>query len=88
VTILPGGGWQAVFYPNAEEGRDVVLVVLPVVCFVEKDLEFLPMVPNDFECLARKLVFASTMPGFVGLATPGTDVQDEWKEWKKAAETR
>lgn len=81
MTTIPGDGWRAVFW----DANASTLVVVPVVVFAEREGEFLPFVPNNFDCYARKLVFASIMHGFVGLAQPGSDVQADWKDWERAA---
>ena len=81
MTTIPGDGWRAVFWDSVGD----ILVVVPVVCFAEREGEFLPFVPNNFDCYARKLVFASIMHGFVGLAQPGSDVHADWTGWERAA---
>lgn len=90
-SLHPATGWTAVFFDGE------TILTTPVVFFAVCDeLEYKlgttnvpavwPLVPDHHGYRAGALVPAPIMEGFVGLASPGEDIDP--KAWKRAAKEK
>lgn len=90
--LQPVSGWTAVFYVDDE----LLTLPVPFFAVVEDIEEqpigasnlahfipserTVPLVVNHFGYRASRLVEASTMRGFIGLATPGEAIDQRWEK--------